>query len=819
MRLKLAALIPVLVLAASALAAQVPVFRGYPQNAALQILTPTCEESALTAYLNPALLAALPGPDIAAVLSGPLDQDPATKEVGLFSAAPLLGLGAVRFVGAGGLSQIDFRYSLGIGSGSFALGLSNQGAWLPDSSRLELFQAAGVGAFLRVRPFLSLGLSGTFAYSGAFMEGVADLGIRPLGNSRLLFFGDYSVSTDTLAAGGAWRAGAAVSPLEGLRISAAFSSDMTLAVGASLSFEGAQSGADMRFAGLEAPQTLSLSVRSSSAAEPSFMDVIMDARPYYLQLDLTGPVLEAPGAFEAGLTLLRLLRAVDTARGDGRIAGIALNLSGASLDRETAAELRAELVRFKAAGKKVVAFMDRADINLYHLATVADRIVMDPLATLELAGFAVSGGFFKGTLEKLGIGFQELRFFTYKSGNESLSRDSFSETDRLQYGEYIQDVYRAVKDEIVAARGISAEVFEKTMNDDYLMTAAEAVERKLVDSVGRWEDLKVAVGGLEGTQKTFVRRGFGDSGAGPIDVLAVPMVDEYSRDIWGEPPKIAVVYAIGATSMEDGMYAREVAEDIERACADPAVRAIVLRVNSPGGDPIAADYVAEAVKKAKKKKPVVVSMGAVAGSGGYWVSMYGSHIVASPVTLTGSIGVIGAWFYDNGFEGSLGVTKDVIRIGKHADLKTGFILPHRALTEEEIGRFKNVILAMYDQFKSKAAEGRGKTPEEIEKIAQGRIWSGTDALGIGLVDSLGGLSDAIRRAAELAQISPEEEIGVFEYVQTDFLSSIAAYIPGLSEKLQGGALALTEEITAALEDVSFRLERNGLPLPMMPLGD
>ena len=808
--------------AAASLAAQAsgePVFRSYDENTGLQLLQPACEESSSSGYLNPALLAAVQGMDVTAVFSGAPETWSSIPEMGVFAAVPFAGIGAVGFTDPAGQRQVDFRYSIGMGSRSFALGISNQGLWLPDSSRLELFRAIGFGAMVRPGPFVSIGLAGTAAYSGGFLEGSLDVGIRPLGNDALLIFGNYSANSVSINAGGAWRAGAAVEPLAGLRIGAAFSSGMALGIGMSLDLGAAEIGTDLRFTAPAAPRNISVSARSTAASKPSLMDVFSGDGMYYLQLDLQAPISALPGVFGTRTTLLALAETVRKARTDNRISGIAINASAARMDQETLWELRTELEGFKSAGKRVVVFLDRADLPLYHFASVADRIIMDPLAQLELTGFAVGGVFFKGTLAKLGIGYQDLRFFTHKTAGESYSRDSFSEANREQYGSYIEDMYRVTKDDILRGRGMGPAEFETALNELFLFTAAESLERGLVDAVGRWEEVKRVVKDLEGSEKAFITRGGGSGGSGPLDALATPLLEDYISDRWGEPSSIAVIYAIGSTSLDSDMRAREVARDIQRAAMDWNVKAIVLRVDSPGGDAIAADYVAEAVKSAKKKKPVVVSMGSVAGSGGYWVSMYGSHIVASPYTLTGSIGVIASWFYDNGLDKTLGVSTDILQMGKHADMGSGFVFPHRALTEEEIGRLKNAIMSLYSDFVKKVAEGRGKTPEDIEKIAQGRIWSGTAALEIGLVDSIGGLSDAIDRARELAKISPDEETGIIEYVQLDFFSSLTSLVPGLSEALQSSTPTFAAEVTDALNGISFRIARNGKPVPMMPLED
>jgi protease-4 len=545
---------------------------------------------------------------------------------------------------------------------------------------------------------------------------------------------------------------------------------------------------------------------------------------YYLEMNLRGSIVERGSPFTGSHSLLGLLRMIKEAGDDPKFAGIAINASGLQAEGEVLWELMEALKEFKSHGKKVVMYIDMASFASYAFATAADRIVLDPEGFIEMSGVVVARGYFKGSLEKLGIGFQEIRLFTYKTAAETFSRDSLSDADREQYGTYIADLYQTIKQQVTEGRRITGDDFDRLIDEGFLFHARQSKERGLVDALGRWEDVKNIVKELEGSEKAFLpyRLPFQDGVAEMMgSALGEAGIKAPAPDRWGEPPTIALVYAIGGTSMDSGMSARKLSRDIEAAGKDQSVKAIVIRVDSPGGQAVAADYVAQSMKTAKKSKPLIVSQGSVAGSGGYWVSMFGDSIFSSPITLTGSIGVIADWFYDNGLNEKLGASTDFVQIGKHADLQAGLLFPHRDLTAEERGRYEEFILAVYKDFVEKVAQGRQKSTEEIEAIAQGRVWSGLKAKEIGLIDEIGNLEAAIAAAREKAKISPSEEIQIRELPRTDFLSFLStagARLVGAGGSPWGLPMPsdLSPREQRAREYLLFRLKHNGEPLPILP---
>jgi protease-4 len=270
--------------------------------------------------------------------------------------------------------------------------------------------------------------------------------------------------------------------------------------------------------------------------------------------------------------------------------------------------------------------------------------------------------------------------------------------------------------------------------------------------------------------------------------------------------------------MDDGINARQLVHDVESAVNNHDVKAIVLRLDSPGGDPMASDYISDALRKAKGKKPIIVSQGAVAASGGYWLSMYADTIVAAPTTITGSIGVIGGWVYNKGIKETLGMSTDMVKAGDHADLGfgvtlplVGLSLPDRNMNEAERSRMEYTLRSMYADFVQQVATGRKKSVDYIGSIAQGRAWSGYDGLQNGLVDVLGGLETALRIAKEKAGIPENQEITLLQLPRPGFIN-FSQFVP----KVIGVKIGTTDPL---FEHLKFRIQHNGQPLPVLPIED
>jgi protease-4 len=365
---------------------------------------------------------------------------------------------------------------------------------------------------------------------------------------------------------------------------------------------------------------------------------------------------------------------------------------------------------------------------------------------------------------------------------ETFSRDSMSEADREQRQRIVDVLYETVREGVTGSRNISAAAFDRTIDEATILSPQEALELGLVDAITRWDQLS---------------KNLAVEGAG---VWPLPPVDTYREfwdEQWGEPKKIPVVYAVGACAMDSGIKGRQTSAYLRKLARDPRVAAVVLRADSPGGDPLPSDLVADATRMLKAAgKPVIISQGDVAASGGYWISMDGTEVLTTPLTITGSIGVIGGWVWDDGLTEKVGITSDVVQRGERADLFATVNLPflggvpRRPLDEAELARIRDLILDNYGKFVTAVATGRGLTTEEVEAVAQGRVWMGGDAIDHGLADRFGSLDDAIQRARELGGVGDWEEIEIVEYPPRPWIQwpSFGPKMPGffgLGDRVNG----------------------------------
>ena len=792
-----------LLIAVSALihsAAAQSIFSSYYSQNQFGMTSPGAMKYGLYGYDNPAVLATMNSPDLFFSWS---DQGMKFSDFnlwGIFAALPNFGFGAVHQKQSG-FSVTDYKLTSAFGDERFGIGFG-YGWSSGDNSFFDRTNIYSLGTLFRPNNYLSLGVVGNFPAKGG-SEGAFDLAVRPFGNEKLTVFGDYVYREKRFPAEAKWSVGAAVEPLPGLRFTGRYFDNKFFNAGLQLSF--GRIGLSV-FSNYDKDSKNLSNVYGLRVGEYD-RNIISHLFPKekYINLNLLGGVkYQRFKLFDNSNTLLDLLSSIKAAKEDKSISGIAINLSGFAANRTLIWELRKQLEDFKSSGKKVVVFIDQAGIKEYYLASVADKIIMDPQGMLTLEGFLFGKTYFKGTLEKLGVGFTELRYFKYKSAAETYARSEMSEGDREQWTGIVDDLYNIVKQGVCYSRNISPEKFDDLVDNFPFFTSDDAIKNNLVDSLGRWDKVGDMIEAIEGERKSFTQFSSLEKNKLPDD------------NFWGRKPEIAVIYALGACAMDEGITARKLVKDVESAVNDQNVKAIVLRVDSPGGSAMASDIIAEAMKKAKGKKPVIVSQGYVAGSGGYWLSMYGDTIVAAPNTITGSIGVIGGFYFNKDLKEKLGISTDFVKRGKHADLGFGFTvpllgmtLPDRNFNEEELDRVESVIRGSYKEFVTKVSDGRKKSFEEVDSIGQGRVWSGLAGKEIGLVDVIGSLIDAVDIAIEKAglkgkeyQITESPEPGLF---------NISSFIP----KLIGVEVPKDE----VLEHLRFRLENNGKILHMLPLED
>lgn len=712
-------------------------------------------EEGLVGFANPANLAALESMENRFFWSSDGVDASSFKNWGFFFGVPHFGFSVVRQ--ESGVSHVtDYRLSIAGGSPKRMLGIAY--SWASgDRSLFGRERMLSVGALKRPCKFASLGLIGNFSLESDWNEGIAEIGIRPLGTSLLTLFADGAIQRDMRFSDAPWSAGAAVQVAPGINLVGRYFNSEAFTVGVTINFGFQGFGGQSHYDCDQKHSGYSYHIRFGGM-RPSIFPEMIDKNRRYASIDMKGKVdyLKYVLFDERTLRLIDILNDIRAAVDDSRVSAIAMNLSSTRVLPEHAWEIREELKAAQQAGKKVIIFIDNADMRSYHLASVADRVVMDPEGFIELYGFAMGRTFFKGTLEKLGLGFDEWRFFKYKSAAEALSRDKMSDADREQRQDYVDDQYELVRDDVCQSRSLSPEQFDNLIDEHGFFMPGKAVEMGLVDTLARWSDKDKILKNLTGRKLRGIS-------AKKLEPNALPQKN------WGQNPKITVVYGLGVCAMDSGIKARWLERVFLKLEKDRSVKAVVFRVDSPGGDGMASDLVAEALKKCAKKKPVIVSQGQVAGSGGYWISMYGTEILAGPNTVTGSIGVIGGWIYDKGIGEKLGMTSDFVKRGKHADLGSGITIPFinqtvpaRNLDSEERGEVETIIRAFYNQFVEKVAGGRNMPVDEVRKIAEGHFYSGIDGEEIGLVDEIGGLMTALAVAREKAGIRVDEEIETVE---------------------------------------------------------
>lgn len=454
------------------------------------------------------------------------------------------------------------------------------------------------------------------------------------------------------------------------------------------------------------------------------------------------------GDLDDGLTLRSVTSALDAATRDPKITALYLsNSSSASRNTSGYAQLKEihdALLRFKASGKKIYAYNVEWREKEYYLASVANTIAINPIGGMEFNGLSAQTMFYSTALEKFGIGVQAIWRGKYKSAIEPYLRQRSSEPSKEQTRKLLADLWGEFLTTTGKDRNISVPTLQALAESKGVLTPEEAKTAKLVDRVAYpdqiQDELKKASGEDEKT-KSF--RGISLSDY--IEAQGATLNDKKGEEV-------AVLYAEG--SIVDGsggpgsIGGDRFARQIRKLRTDDKVKAIVLRINSPGGSAVASDLIQREVILARKAKPVVVSMGAVAASGGYWIATYSDRIYAQPNTITGSIGVFGLLPNIQKIANDNGITWDVVKTGKFADAET----INRPKTKEEIAIVQKLIGNIYDQFLTKVSESRKLDRSKVSEIAQGRVWSGAEALKIGLVDELGGLDDAIQDAAKRAKL-------------------------------------------------------------------
>ncbi len=450
-------------------------------------------KAGLYGYINPATLTYLDGFESVFAWFDEADGSTAVNQWGLFSAVPHFGFGLIRRE-LGDDRFNEYRLSLASGDRNFSSGVS-YGWSSGGAAEVRPKRVFVLGALLRPSRYASLGLGWTTQLSLSAGEGVIDAAARPLGTDRLTLFADYAKRTEEAGGGSFWSAGSAVTVFSGLQLTGRFLDDRTVSLGLELNV-GRMGFTTQARHDRGRDRTRNLFALRMGEQYRSALNTFRRV-PGYLDLNLYGPIKHRRSSlFDRSRTLLGLHQLIDRARRDPAIAGIVVNISGMRVDWEKAWELRETLRSFRDSGKKVVVHADRLDLRHYHFASVADSIVLDPAGFIELDGFVAGHTYIRGSLEKLGLGVEEWRFFKYKSLFESLTRRDMSAADREQTQALIDDFYELAREEITRDRGMSADEFDRLVDEITHFLPEDALEHGLVDSVGRWDSSDEAIASL-----------------------------------------------------------------------------------------------------------------------------------------------------------------------------------------------------------------------------------------------------------------------------------------------------------------------------------
>lgn len=483
------------------------------------------------------------------------------------------------------------------------------------------------------------------------------------------------------------------------------------------------------------------------------------------------PIAEALNDGNLGIDLLATLQAIEYAKTDPNIEGIYMEHGYLAGGYGSIEEIRSAIDDFKESGKFVYTYAEFLSEANYYVASVADEIYFNPQGLIEFNGLSANITFFKGLFDKLEIEPQIFRVGTYKSAVEPFSRKDMSEANREQVSSFINSIYNHYLKNVSASREIPYEKL-KLLSDSMLIRSPEdAYEHKLITKVAYKDEVKSLIRKqLEIKEddrinsvslKNYIKTAKGDS--------------KYSSN------KVAVVVAEGEIVSGKGeagkIGSEKFARAIKKVRENDKIKAVVIRVNSPGGGIVASDVIWREIMLTREKKPVIASMSAVAASGGYYLSMPCDTIVAQPNTITGSIGIFGMIFNMGSFlENKLGITSDVVKTGNFSDIYT----VSRPLNDYEKSIIQGRVNEGYESFTGKAAEGRKMNIEDLKEVASGRVWTGSQALEIGLVDVLGGYNDAIEIAAEKAGIEEDYMVVLYPELKSEF-EEIISKLMGESE--------------------------------------
>lgn len=487
---------------------------------------------------------------------------------------------------------------------------------------------------------------------------------------------------------------------------------------------------------------------------------ITDSQPSssdFLQKTLTG-------VDEEQITLRKVIETVEKAQRDPRIVGIYIDATksgtASSLGYASLKEIRQALDKFRASGKKIIAYSTDWNEREYYLSSVADKIVLNPVGMMEINGLSSQPIFLTGALQKYGIGVQVVRVGKFKGAVEPFLLDKLSPENRQQTQKLLDDVWGEWRTSVGKSRKIQPEKLQAIANNQAILESTAAKANGLVDQIAYQDEVVADLKKLTASDeddKNFRQINITDYAEVPGKSMGVERTSEN---------KIAVVYAEGEIvdgKGEDGQIGGDrFAQIFRKIRQDEDVKSVVLRINSPGGSATASEIIQREIKLTRQVKPVIVSMGDVAASGGYWIATDSNRIFAEKNTITGSIGVFGILFNGEKLANNNGITWDTVKTSQFADTQT----VARPKSPQELAIYQRSVNRIYNMFINKVAEGRKLPQQKVAEIAQGRVWSGVAAKQIGLVDEIGGLNVAIEYAAKAAKLGNDWEVQEYPRVRS-----------------------------------------------------
>jgi protease-4 len=634
-----------------------------------------------------------------------------------------------------------------------------------------------IGLLYHPRPFVSIGFILDRINEPKFNDVKSrrlyqpGLAIRPFGE-KLTISGDARWLEGKKLAKIQGNVRVSIGPFKGVSLVSAYRSEGQWRFGLSFDFQQTRIGAQGRFVRESHYGGGNFFIEQSAARFPEGIGNTPKTGDISLGGDFTEEPRQRPILGAGKKSFLELISALHNGATDPRITSLLIKFDNMNLDFASAQEIRNALSEYRSNGKKVTVFMTQGGNLAYYLASVSDAIYMDPTGLLELKGLAATAQFYKGTMDKLGIKAEVVRTGPHKTYGDTFTDSTLSPEAREQIDWLLDDLYSQFVEGISTGRRILPEKI-KELIDHGPYTAQDAYKAGLIDGLKHYDELS----------------GEGENGAFTphTDLLRFYGVDDYNPR-WSEPKKLAVVYADGTimtgksgTSLLEGktVGSSTLAGAIKKIRNDHSIKGVVFRVNSPGGDVFAAEEIYRQLELIKGKKPLVVSMGGVAASGGYYISCPGDEIIASPGTITGSIGVVMGKPDLSGFYSKIGIHSETLKRGEHADIRS----TSRPSTPEELALVEKMLWEYYDDFLNKVSTWRQIETDSVNAIGQGRVWTGRQAKDRGLVDTFGGIWDALDQVRQKAQIDPEDklELEIFPTYGISLSSSLS--MPSLETQI------------------------------------